>query len=52
MNEKEKKELLKELKELEGGADELLDFGDSHEKARGNGMKEIIAVVKKYIKKK
>jgi hypothetical protein len=52
MNEKEKKELLKEIEELEKGAEELIDFGNSTEKARGDGMKEVIKLVKKYLKKK
>lgn len=44
-------ELLKLLSEYEECADELIDFGDSHEKAHGHGMRVIIEAVKEFTNK-
>lgn len=44
-------ELIKLLSEYDECADELIDFGDSNEKAHGHGMRVIIEVVKGFINK-
>lgn len=44
-----KKELEKLLNELEEGAKEYIDHGNSHEKGRGHGMQEVITAVREVL---
>lgn len=44
-----KKELEKLLNELEEGAQEYIDLGNSHEKGKGRGMREVITAVREVM---
>lgn len=44
-----KKELEKLLNELEEGATEYIDLGNSHEKGKGHGMQEVITAVREVL---